>query len=140
MSQPKKHLLTVVAALLSLHLLYFWGPGLFTRGDMASASDNIVEVDQTIAFRAVPMSSHGNARSCKADYSGSGAYLTFYCAFGGPNGSYCSTYDFTIHIPEGCTEVYFPRGNDTFQKIFVKDPDSGLWHNLIKENIRVPAP
>lgn len=140
MNKALKRLLAAAAVLLLLYLFYFFGTGLNKRGDMVSATDSIAELDGMISFRAAPMSSIGYARACKAEYSGSGAYLTFYSAFGGLNGSICSTYDFTISIPEGCTEVYFPRGDQTFQKILEKDPVTGLWHNCIRENIRVPAP
>lgn len=140
MNKFLKRLLIAASALLFLYLLYFFGTGWNKRTDMVSATDQITEQNGTISFYAGPMSSIGYARSCKADYSGNAAYLTFYSAFGGLNGSVCSTSDFTISIPEACTEIYFPRGDQTFQKIWQKDPVTGVWHNCTRENIRIPAP
>ena len=136
----KRLFLLVAAVLLLAYTAYFFGSGFVRRLDMASGSDSVSETNGTITFHAAAMSSMGFPRACKAEYSGDGAYLTFYSAFGGSNGKLGATFDFTVDVPAGCTAVYFPRNGDIFQKAFEKDPETGLWMNSMSKNIHVPAP
>ncbi len=130
MKTKKSHLWIIIwfAALIILGLCaWIIISGFKIRTDVSVLDYSVMERENTITVRVGVTGSAGHVRSFRAVYdSEDNLEISFYSAFGGPNGSIGAKNYFLIRPDENCTKIYI-TAEEQRKLLFYKDPDTGKW-------------
>ncbi len=123
-------LLAVTASLLSaLVLWWLLFTGLFTRSDVYLQDYSVIyrEYGDLITIETGVSSSMGYTRDYKdVSHDPTRMELTFYSAYGGPNGTWGASDVFVLQPAAQCTQIWIHHNGEP-QLTLEKDPVTGLW-------------
>ncbi|MBR5236646.1 MAG: hypothetical protein IKW06_04675 [Clostridia bacterium] len=124
----KKFLIILLAIVVVLSGLYFFGTGFLERMDVLLYDYSVSEDGTKLTFSAGIMSSMGFIRGYKDNGGGvKPHYLTFYSTFGGLNSSFGAKSEFVLELNETDTEVYFKRAKGGYELVLQKNAETGVW-------------
>lgn len=132
MKKYKKAAVIVLAIIVALAGLYVIAPG-FTKQGNAYIVDYSVSEDGTEMTITVGVStSIGYIRKVSEHQQHGGKlYLDCYSAFGGINGSWGATSEYTIQIDEDTEMIALYRSADCYDPVLEKDAN-GEWQRVTK--------
>ena len=132
MKKYKKAAVIVLAIIVALAGLYVIAPG-FTKQGNAYIVDYYVSEDGTEMTITVGVStSIGYIRKVSEHQQHGGKlYLDCYSAFGGINGSWGATSEYTIQIDEDTEMIALYRSADCYDPVLEKDAN-GEWQRVTK--------
>ena len=132
MKKYKKAAVIVLAIIFALAGLYVIAPG-FTKQGNAYIVDYSVSEDGTEMTITVGVStSIGYIRKVSEHQQHGGKlYLDCYSAFGGVNGSWGATSEYTIQIDEDTEMIALYRSADCYDPVLEKDAN-GEWQRVTK--------
>lgn len=113
-------------------LTYMTAWGFFKMTDVMIMEHQLSPDGQHLQIKTAVASSMGYTRSVKAKNNGDGTLeLTFYRAFGGPNGSIGARNSFDIELDGDIDTIAVLESNGT-RDILQKNPLTGEWMRVIK--------
>jgi len=120
----KKYTKTVICSIIAILLIYFTGTG-FIKNNSVFISD--FSMDGTkMTITTGNASSVGYIRSVSVKEKDNVAYLDFYGAFGGINGSIGAKNTFIIDVSQNITTIAVNDSENTYKEVLEKD-SLGNW-------------
>lgn len=126
----KKKLIVILAAVISLLGIYFFGSGFAKQGGVFISEYSVSPDGSEMTIQVGVASSIGYIRKVSAHQKEDGKlYLDCYSAFGGINGSIGAKSTYTIPLNEDTKTIGLYRYNNTYEDILEKDRN-GEWQRI----------
>ena len=118
-------------------LVYMAAWGFFKMTDVFISDYQLSPDGQHMQIKSSVASSMGFTRKVRAKKNDDGTLeLTFYRAFGGPNGSIGARNSFDIELDDD-TETISVFGSDGYREVLQKNPVTGEWMRVIKASTSI---